>query len=251
MKRLILIILLLSVSQTALAQYLEEELVYELRLSYFGFIPDSIGGAGLSCKIQEDGGRVLEFYGYGTKGGVDIKNSAEVIIDKDDRIQKICHHSADLEETWEVDYSDSLIYHLADNKKEQTRDTLGMIENYPPVDALVALYLLRTIDIYEGYSSEIFILGHRAEDLQTTWKKVYLTVAKKKFEKVKGKKIECWKLIINLDVQDNLFPGDEITLYVTTKDLIPIKVISNFKPDEPLKKLLKIFVPTKIVAKLE
>jgi len=253
MKRLTIlaVILLLSVCRLTVAQRYEGKLVYELRLQYFGIIPESVGAASISCQTEPDFSRLLKFYGCGSKAGTTINNYAEVLLDPQDRIQRIYHQTTRFDEFWEVNYTDSLIYHFIQSEEDSLRDTLKIISDYPPVDALAALFFLDCLDFYPGYTKEIFVLGRGKKSLKSSWKAAWLEVKGKTNEKILGERTECWKIEIRIDKQDNLFPGDQITLYVDAEKKYPVKVVSNFKPEDGLKKILKIIVPTKIVGELE
>lgn len=229
----IFLILMLSVWRLAIAQQLErfegEVLEYSLTASLFGIVPDSAGRAFLRCLPTEDGGLLLSFHGFGSAYGMSADDSAAVLINRKGLVQEIMHSLPKSgQERWQMDYVNLLIYH---SRKDSLFDTLEM--EHWPVDALLGLYSMRTTKdspIKVGFEKKFNIIGHDSDRLRSAWKPAEYKVVEEEKKKVQGKKIACWKVVITLDPQDNLFRGRKVTLWFTNDErLIPVEVKTGIK----------------------
>jgi hypothetical protein len=244
MKRLTIIVCLLSVCLMAIAQPAQqfngEKLEYQLSWSLLPFL--KAGEAFLWCEPDEQGGIVLSFHGYSTglaKEFYNADNLSRVTLDNQGFVRQIYHRLTDQsEERWLPDYPRQLIYHyLADC----LADTLPMERN--PSDALSTIYLLRKHQLGLEYRLDLEIIGHDSLG-RSAWKPARVTVDSLWQEvKVLGNKQKCLVINITLDPKDNLFPGGKIKLWVTADSLqIPVKAETDFH--------LLGFIPSKVKAQL-
>jgi len=230
MKRLIIIVLLLSVGQFTIAQKLpeNENLNYRLGWSLLGpeWLSIKAGEATLKCQIIKSGGYQLNFSGLSmglAKTFYPLENYATVYINNAGLVTKIVHRFSDSkEEVWQADYPKKIIFHYLAG---QLSDSLAM--EHPLRDVLSLIYLLRNSRLYVGKEIQATIIGHDINK-KSTWKDVKIVV--KNFTELKElrRNTWCWVLKIELDYQDNIFPGGKITLWVD-RNLIPIRVMTDIQ----------------------
>ena len=233
MKRLTLIVLLLSVCQLAIAQHLErytgENLNYQLKWSLLGFglFSSKAGEASLWCQATSDGGWQLTFHGYSTglaKIFYNVDDRAWVKLDSQARVQEITHLiKGKKKKQWLVDRQQQRVYFFL---SDSLMDSLS-ITTQEPGDALSSIYLLRGKELFPEYQEKFCIVG-RDSSGQSVWKPVAVKVIGQEKISVIDQSINCWILQIQIDPEDNLFPGGQIKLWVTAdKQLIPVKVKSD------------------------
>ena len=237
MKRVIILLIgLFCIFQPALTKepyWLKEEVLeYKLKWSLLGvdILSPTAGWAFLVCQKAAPNGYELTFHGYST--GVarffkKINNLSKVYLDHTGLVQEInnCFTDSTLEK-WDVDYSEGLIYHyLGEGDDSDTMTIDGHLPNNP----LSAIYLLRNSQLQLNTTINLSIVGHDSLGRKTAWKPATIFVTAIDTLKVQGDKIACWRLIITLDPRDNLFPGGNITLWVTAdKMLVPVEVETDF-----------------------
>lgn len=217
----LLAVLLAPINSISLERFRGEALHYRLEWSPIGF-GIKAGQARLWCRQANDNGFLLGFHGYSVlpvKLFYPLDNRAETILDKDSRVKKITYWRS-VTESWEVNYKANRVIRIIEPWKI---DTLA-IDDRRPLDALSAIYLLRERKLAEEDSFTLQIIG---KDLQgkTAWKPAQIKVIGLETIKIQGAEISCWRVRINIDPNDNLFPGGEIHLWVTNDGLaIPVKV---------------------------
>lgn len=232
MRRLLIIVWMLSVGPLANAQYLEkfvgEQLVYQLNWSLLGFGVKA-GEAYLWCEPAPGGGYLLGFHGF-SKGLArklyKLDNRANVLVDSSGLVQQVSHcFSNQAEEKWQADYRNQLIYHSFGNNQPDTLEMSG----YQPRDALSSIYLLRQTKLHLSDTLNLPIMGYDSAKCLSSWKQAQLIVVDRFWLKLPGDSVDCWQLEIRLDPKDNLFPGRNIKLYITADDYLkPVLMESDF-----------------------
>lgn len=233
MKRLV-IILMLSVYQMASAQQsliTIDKLEYDLSWSLLGLWEGYAGKAQFSFKQKEDKGYTLSFQVVcpDSVEMIDAVNNGETVqINPAGQIQEILYTPPDFPcRSLKINYADSIIsYQLGDS----LINTISMGGNVPQ-DIFSAIFLREWSESNEIY--ELPIIGRHPAGSGIAWKTARVAV-EKEIITTQNRKIECLKITVVMDPDDNLIFNGEVkfgkktTLWVT-KGLTPVKLETKIK----------------------
>lgn len=232
MKRLI-VILMLSVCQTAIAQLAEfnDTKQYDLTWSLpLGIYSNYAGEAYFSFKKVTDEKSVLCFH-------VTCPDSVKLIgetdnweiasIDSEKRVQTITYTSLTYaKQLLKMDYANSVIcYYQGDS----LRNAIQM--DFEPHDIFTAIFLNKGLKADSAF--ELTIIGYNEDQSGIAWKTAQVQV-KKDMLKIQGQEVECLKIEVVMDPKDYLLFGDSIsfgkktTLWVN-ENMLPVKLQTRIK----------------------